>query len=88
MISGGKVRSRGAWKKSDRFHLGVPDGKSVRELTERYYYLKYTHLNIRTVTGAFNHGFLINVAVFSSLLMMSGGMIMPGAAIPTREGMT
>lgn len=41
-----------------------------------------------TVTGAFIQGFLMNAAVFSSLLMMRGGMIMPGAAMPTREGIT
>ena len=40
------------------------------------------------MTGAFIQGFLMNAAVFSSLAMMSGGMIMPGAAMPTLEGIT
>jgi hypothetical protein len=42
----------------------------------------------RTVTGALSQGFLINVGVFSSLFMMIGGMIIPGAAIRILEGTT
>jgi len=38
-----------------------------------------------TVTGAFNQGFLMKVAVLSSLLMMTGGMNMPGTAMPEIE---
>lgn len=41
-----------------------------------------------TVAGAFNQGFLMNVAVRSRRLITSGGMNMAGAAIPTRDGMT
>ena len=38
----------------------------------------------RTVTGAFSQGFLTKVAVLSSLLMITGGMNMPGTAIPVK----
>lgn len=41
-----------------------------------------------TVKGALSHGFFINNAVFSSFDITSGGIIIPGTAIPIREGIT
>jgi hypothetical protein len=46
-----------------------------------------THYTL-TVTGALIQGFLMKKADFSSLLIITGGMNMPGAAMPIREGMT
>lgn len=45
-------------------------------------------MNVLTVTGALSQGFLMKEAVRSRRDMMRGGMIIPGAAMATLEGIT
>ena len=41
-----------------------------------------------TVVGAFNQGLLMNAADFSNEFMTSGGIIIPGTAMPILDGIT
>ena len=45
-------------------------------------------LGKHTVTGARSHGFLMKVEVFSSLAIITGGIIIPGTAIAILDGIT
>jgi len=49
---------------------------------------KISKMNALTVTGALSQGFLMKEAVRSRRDMMRGGMIIPGAAMATLEGIT
>ena len=43
---------------------------------------------VLTVVGAFNQGLLMNVADFSKEFITSGGIIIPGTAMPILDGIT
>ena len=43
---------------------------------------------VLTVVGAFNQGLLMNVADFSNEFITSGGIIIPGTAMPILDGIT